>query len=217
MTKTAAELSELLAGFPEDAPASTQTRLYRAVRWLARAELETDDADVKFILLWICFNALYADDIGSYEETFRGQNRRFLDQLIDLDEAGALHSLIWTTYSNSVRTLLDNHYAYAGFWKHVSNRDVNADWQDYFRRDNARALDGLKLGYTATVLEVVYERLYTIRNQLVHGGSTHNSSLNRHQVTDGARILASTVPVMLEIMIKNPREDYGEIMYPIVD
>ena len=34
----------------------------------------------------------------------------------------------------------------------------------------------------------VFDRLYVLRNQLVHGGSTWNSGINRTQVRDGAAI-----------------------------
>jgi hypothetical protein len=217
MSKSAAELQELLASFPPDAPSANQTRLYRAVRWLARAEESVDDPDVQFILLWITFNALYADDLRGVEETFHGRIRQFFDQVVDLDTTKELHSLIWTTFSNSVRVLLDNKYAYNGFWKDVSGRGGQRDWSTDFVRANQRARDALGLGKTSVVLEVVFERLYTIRNQLVHGGATYQSSVNRAQVLDGARILASVVPVILELVMRKPYGDFGAIMYPVVD
>ena len=38
-------------------------RLPRALSWLNRAEQMTGDADLRFILLWIAFNAAYATEI----------------------------------------------------------------------------------------------------------------------------------------------------------
>jgi hypothetical protein len=38
-------------------------RVHRSLSWLRRAQGETDDLDVRFILLWIGFNAAYAGDI----------------------------------------------------------------------------------------------------------------------------------------------------------
>jgi len=38
-----------------------------------------------------------------------------------------------------------------------------------------------------------------------HGGSTWNSSVNRVQVTDGARILGDIVPIIIHLMMENPR------------
>jgi len=37
---------------------------------------------------------------------------------------------------------------------------------------------------TVTVLSVVLSRIYTLRNQLMHGGATWNSSVNRDQIRD---------------------------------
>ena len=38
-------------------------RVHRALSWLRRAEAEEEDQDVRFILLWIGFNAAYAGDV----------------------------------------------------------------------------------------------------------------------------------------------------------
>lgn len=38
-------------------------RVHRALSWLRRAEVEDGDHDVRFILLWIGFNAAYAGDV----------------------------------------------------------------------------------------------------------------------------------------------------------
>lgn len=40
---------------------------------------------------------------------------------------------------------------------------------------------------TGTVLMILFDRLYVLRNQIIHGGATWNSSVNRDQVRDGAR------------------------------
>lgn len=50
-------------------------RIHRALSWLNRAE-QADDADGRFIFLWIAFNAAYATDIDeqrrlSEQETFK--------------------------------------------------------------------------------------------------------------------------------------------------
>ena len=40
-------------------PTPLGLRVHRAISWLTRAEREGADADVRFILLWIAFNAAY--------------------------------------------------------------------------------------------------------------------------------------------------------------
>jgi hypothetical protein len=69
---------------------------------------------------------------------------------------------------------------------------------------------------TARVLAIVFDRLYVLRNQLVHGGATWNSGVNRQQVKDGAAILGTLLPLLLDLMITHPAQDHGEILYPVV-
>ena len=44
-------------------PPSFGLRIHRALSWLGRSEAEPDDADVRFILLWVGFNAAYAGEL----------------------------------------------------------------------------------------------------------------------------------------------------------
>ena len=59
------------------------------------------------------------------------------------------------------------------------------------------------------VLSLVFDRLYVLRNLLVHGGATWNSRVNRDHVRDGAAILAFLMPVFVDVMMDNPDEDWG--------
>ena len=63
-------------------------------------------------------------------------------------------------------------------------------------------------------LSFVFDRLYVLRNQLVHGGATWNSAVNRDQVRDGASILGFLMPVFVDVMMDNPHEDWGRPFYP---
>lgn len=40
-------------------------RVHRALSWLRRAEAEQEDQDVRFILLWIEFDSIYAADVDA--------------------------------------------------------------------------------------------------------------------------------------------------------
>ena len=67
---------------------------------------------------------------------------------------------------------------------------------------------------TAKVLSVVLDRLHVLRNQLVHGGATWNSAANRAQVRDGAAILMTVLPIIIELMMASAAEQFGAIAYP---
>jgi hypothetical protein len=69
---------------------------------------------------------------------------------------------------------------------------------------------------TARVLTLVFERLYMLRCQMMHGGTTWGGKVNRGQVRDGASILGALVPVMVDLMLDNPEEDWGRPFYPVV-
>lgn len=64
---------------------------------------------------------------------------------------------------------------------------------------------------------VVFDRLYVLRNQIVHGGATYGSSINRAQLKDGCRILTDIIPVIVQIVLNNSNKDWGRPFYPVVD
>ena len=63
----------------------------------------------------------------------------------------------------------------------------------------------------------LFTRLYTVRNQLLHGCATWNSSVNRSQVETGAAIMAALMPRFIDVMIENPDFDWGTPRYPVVN
>ena len=70
---------------------------------------------------------------------------------------------------------------------------------------------------TVRVLHLVFDRLYVLLNQIVHGGATWNRWVNRDQVRDGAASLAFLIPVFVDVMMDGPDEDWGRPSYPVVD
>ena len=42
---------------------------------------------------------------------------------------------------------------------------------------------------TQKVMGVMFDRLYTLRNQLLHGGANWNSSVNHSQISQGVEIM----------------------------
>jgi hypothetical protein len=70
---------------------------------------------------------------------------------------------------------------------------------------------------TKIVLGTLFDRLYVLHNQLVHGGATWGSKTNRQQVKDGARLFALLVPIYIDLTIENLGEDWGKPNCPVVD
>lgn len=192
-------------------------RIHRALSWLGRADGETDDGDVRFILLWVAFNAAYAGPITHESASEREAFRHYFGLLLRSDRHHRIADAIHQRFTNEIRVLLANPYVYAPFWLHQAGEPGHEDWQDWLDRDNRAAQAGLLKGETDRVLSIIFGRLYVLRNQLVHGGATWNGALNREQVRDGVRILAWLLPIFIDLMMDAPDSDWGGLHYPVVD
>lgn len=192
-------------------------RVHRGLSWYGRACAEHEDIDVRFILLWIAFNAAYASEIDVDLGGDRDKFRSFFRTLVDLDCDKRIYSLVWSRYPNEVRLLLDNRYVYAPFWAHQNGVEGYADWGDRLARAKHNVNKAMAKQDTPLLLSILFDRLYVLRNQLVHGGSTWCSSVNRDQVRDGGALLANLVPIFLDIMMDNPQHAWGMPFYPVVD
>ena len=193
-------------------------RVHRALSWLDRSERTGGDIDARFIFLWIAFNAAYATDIDaqirqSEQNTFSD----FIRKLCELDTHKRLEDLAWNAFPSAIRLLLDNPYVFQPFWDHQAGRAEASDWQLRFEASKTAAVRALGRRDTPTVLSVTLARLYTLRNQLVHGGATWNSSVNRTQLRDCTNLLGQLVPVIICIMMDNPHTLWGDPVYPVVE
>jgi hypothetical protein len=201
-------------GFPE----TMGLRAHRAISWIGRAEKCGDDDDARFIFLWIAFNAAYADE-REFQGIAPGERAAFIDffgRLVALDQRRRIYRAVWERFSGPVRLLMDNRFIFNPFWQHHNGIDGFSDWEERFRTSARSFAHAFQAGDTARVLSFVFDRLYVLRNQLVHGGSTWNSGVNRAQVRDGAAILSFLMPVFVDLMMDNPEKDWGKPFYPVV-
>jgi hypothetical protein len=217
MTLDHKSLKERQRAERENHPTNLALRVHRALSWLDRAE-QCEDQDGRFLFLWIAFNAAYANDLGDQERPHEKQLfQRFLEKLADLDKDDVLYTLIWSEFPGSIRVLLDNQFVYQPFWDFHNGKIAEEDWKSGFERARnsaSRALAGHK---TVTVLAIILDRMYTLRNQLVHGGATWNSSVNRDQLRDCCAFLGKLVPYVIQLMMDNPNVLWGDACYPVVD
>lgn len=191
-------------------------RLHRALSWLHRAEQAEDD-DGRFIFLWIAFNAAYACDIDerhrlSEQETFKN----FLQKLADLDQDKRIDALIWQEFSGSIRVLLDNPYVFQSFWEYQRGSISEETWKTRFDSGKKAASKALASHNSPALLGVLFNRIYTMRNQLIHGGATWNGSVNRQQIRDCTNLMSKLVPLIIKLMMDNPQTLWGDASYPVV-
>lgn len=198
-------------------PTNMALRVHRALSWLDRAE-RCEDADGRFIFLWIAFNAAYANELGDRErDPEQKVFGRFLKKLVDLDKSDVLYELIWTEFPNSIRVLLDNRFVYQPFWDYHNGLLDEQQWKEQFRTAKAAAGRALASHKTTRVLAIILSRMYTLRNQLIHGGATWNSRVNRDQLRDCSAFLGKLVPYVIQLMMDNPDTLWGEASYPVLE
>jgi len=193
-------------------------RTHRALSWLYRAEQEADDDDARFLFLWIAFNAAYANearDTGEFTE--RTMLQQFLQRLVDSDKEKLLDRIVWEQFSSSIRVLIDNQYVFQPFWRFQLGSITEKEWRDAFDKSKSAAHRALGKADTTKVLAIIFDRLYTLRNQLVHGGSTWSSQVNRAQLRDGTNILGYLVPTIIHLMMENHKQLWGDACYPVID
>ncbi len=192
-------------------------RVHRALSWVERAEMEREDPDAAFIFYWIAFNAAYGQDRPrSLESTERNHFADFFVTILSLDSENMIYDAIWQRFSDSIRVLLDNRFVFQPFWNNHAGRGFE-NWEHTFESSKRRVHDALAARETSVILSTLFDRLYVLRIQLMHGGASWQSSVNRDQVRDGARILAFLVPLFVGLMMSRPEIDWGPPDYPVVN
>ncbi len=190
-------------------------RIHRGLSWLKHAVLLDEALDLKFISLWIAFNAIYAKDGDEIKD--RQQFRQFLSDVCQADSEHKIYHLIWTKYSHAIRILLDNPYTFQPFWDYQNQKISQQAWRESFDKDKNKVHRALQQKDSIEVLYVIFNRLYTLRNQIMHGGSTYNSSLNRAQLQDACNILTALLPAFIHILLENEKIlNLGKPFYPVV-
>jgi len=195
-------------------------RIHRSLSWLQRAEQaqQEQDLDSQFIYLWISFNAAYAKDLGAgLRSADKGAFVQFIYRICHLDKEQKIYYTVWNTFSGSIRILLNNQFTFQPFWDYHNGLITEQDWIASFEKNRKKALEALTQKDTPEILIAVFNHLYTLRNQIMHGGATFNSTINRSQLKDACNILSTLIPEMLKVMLQNPDDKtWGKPFYPVV-
>ena len=211
------ELKDFFDANKEKLSDNDRLRIHRALSWFGRAENSSDDEDAALIFYWIAFNAIYAQEIVygdiSKERVTYGD---FFIKIVQHDNSEIIYQAIWKKFSQSIRLLMNNQYVYQPFWHFHNGVEGYEDWNERFQKSIAMVNQCLASKNTQAILSLVFDRLYVLRNQIIHGGATWNSSVNRSQIHDGRKILEFMLPKFIEIVINNPEEDWGKPNYPVI-
>ena len=219
-------------------------RLSRAISWFDRAkqlrqlrkgdiEERKKDLDTQFIFFWISFNALYARDPIEYfgkedkkekkgtEEREDVKEKNFFEKYFrNLWKFDKKHNRIYKTIENTkeIINLLENRFVAPHFWNYYhenpfKRKEKNPNW------NQSKSAKGFKFAKekrdTFKMLSIIFGRLYTLRNQIMHGGSAWKvDHLNRRQLSDATEIMYKLLSVFIDIMLENPDADWGDSFYP---
>lgn len=198
-------------------------RLRRAESWYQRSR-EVETRTEKFMFLWIAFNAAYG-----FRMPFSQQDRRetqkfnnFLRKIEYLDTDETIYGILNNDCHELINELLRNQYTFEPFWKAVSGLSDSTDWEEEFESSKERAFRAFRNRDTPALLEVVFERLYAVRNQLLHGGATFETGWGMDQVSDGCEIMSALVPEIIRFMQADMENEpsstaWGRVAYPRIN
>jgi len=195
-------------------PEAIAIRIHRALSWMEEAERQEPD-DVRFLMLWIAFNSIYAQELDpSVSFSEKGRFKQFIGRLVRLDSDDSLFDLVWENYAEKFHLFVNNPYVSRPFWDFQRGLIREDEWKQRFGQSCQAAERALVEKDTAVFLKILFDRIYMLRNQLMHGGATLGSELNREQVRDACRILEQLVPAIIHVVMENPDEEWGDPCFP---
>ncbi len=151
--------------------------------------------------------------------------RDYFKKIAGCDSGKAIRSAILSDLRSQIEELLNNKYVFEPYWKYYHGVTKNTGWKselDSSKKRASRAITHMCQTNIAAaekgvdVLCELFDRLYTLRNQLLHGSATWKSSVNRKQVEPGADLMARLVPYFADVMIDYPDAGWDAPRYPVV-
>jgi hypothetical protein len=190
-------------------------RVHRALSWLEKAG-EPKELETRFIFAWIAFNALYgqareglptARSLPDYGGGDRNEYIGFLNRLAGLDGDRLMQSA--TRIRPFLRELVGCKYLYFCYWRNMP------DWPESLQRDITAFGKAMERRGVGRVYSLAFDRLYVMRLQLLHGGATFGSRVNRKTLQLCEVVLRHLMYGILEVMIeRGSGTDWGEASYP---
>ena len=210
-----------------------RTRMGRALSWLERCEkgINDDAMDERFLFLWISFNAAYGDDehlksAGDPDNAGNIEYQKideFLKKIATRDTQYILADII-SEHSNVFLNIIENRFLCNFFWRAEYLSWSQKIWKKNFKREQEEAHEILRdkhldTAQTRKMLLLAFKRLYTLRNQILHGSASWCDDYNRSSLESGDTILSLFIPEALRIMLKAMQDDpdtpdWGQNAYP---
>lgn len=207
--------NEFRARFPTKPTTSTQPltdRVRRSLSWLRRAtEVSDEDLPPRFVDVWIAFNALYgqARYLKEFESRDKDDFGEFILRLTELRSGQRqLGQLIGRKHFQArAQELVQNKYLWNEWWGRKLDKYGERSGKEVIRFERA-----LRNGDSATTLSCLFERLWVLRNQVVHGSSSASTRKSRDALYPAILLLEEILPKFIRLMI---HEGQGENWPPV--
>ena len=214
-------LEELQKRFDEikDRRDDVTLRIHRALSWAKRGlEAEaSEDPDAACIFYWIAFNAMYARRMDNNSDSHEWrQFQQFLERVRTLDKERTIARALRGCWARAKRDLIDNKYVYWGYWAGEPGWPADGVLRKKFEGECKDATQSAVHGDHSAALQPLFERLYVLRNQLHHGGSTAAGGKNRQQVEAGAVVMKALIPTFIDVIITNADLNWGKPYFPVM-
>ena len=189
-------------------------RIQRALSWLKKAAYSQDDVDIQFLSLWISLNAIYVTETA---EDASIQLNTCLQRIYQQDHDQKINHFIWHSISDQVQRVLDNPYTFQDYWEYKNQKITQLTWKTHFEVEKQRIFKAFKYKEGQTILNLLFERMLTLRNQMLLGGNSYKSAINRQQLKDSCHILLVLIPAFLQVLIENAKcLEFDRPFYPIM-
>ena len=191
-------------------------RMHRCFSWMKSAQRHHADQDYDGALLthWIAFNGLYGQWDGVNREPKPDIKcwKDFLDQVLAVDSQEILNAFI-ENQRELILDILNNEYTNKYFWEDPSESQAFKSKKDY-----RSAKQWYREGKYDIILKRALGRVYVLRCQIMHGGATHGSKLNRDSIALCNDLITQLLPVIITIITSNGKtRNWGAICYPPID
>ncbi|MBJ8553015.1 HEPN domain-containing protein [Acinetobacter bereziniae] len=190
-------------------------RIHRGLSWLKKAVILESDLDLKFISLWIALSAITPQlvKIKDGEQDFS----QFFSGIVRFDREQKIQHILWDRCHDAIARLIESPYTFQNFWDDQNQKINQKTWKQAFIAEKKRATEARQAQDSITLLEIVFQRLLTLQHQIILGGATYNSSMNRKLLQDSCNILIAVIPASMHIILENPQNfDLDTPFYPLL-
>ena len=206
-------LDKLKCQLIDDEYEEIRTRIHRGISWLKCANTCYQDDDQFYIFSWIAFNAMYGA-MDTDASTERDQHKTFFKNIIACDFEKKVCNILCDNLKPKIMILVKNKYIYAPFWYNEQGLEDYENWQEGFKKSK-KDIQAALLGKTSPIfiLSVIFDRMYVLRNQILHGAATYQGNINRPQIKSARILIQALLPIFIEIVLTNEDTNWGQINY----